>query len=398
MKTSIFIVSAFSGGLDGSLNNRFVYLSNLLSIDNEVKLITTDFFHSKKSKIDNTHKFENFDIVSFSVPTYKTNISLKRLWSHLVFAYKVWIYLKKHTHKDSIVYCSFPPIFVALFSFFATKNKKRFILDVQDLWPEVFYSSSNNKLLKKLFKPHRFFVSFLSKRINNLIAVSNTYLSHFKSIGFKGNNATVVYIGTHYNKEAKKAELNNDQIIFIYAGTIGHSYNLSHFVKCFASAQNSIGLKKQIKLIIIGSGPKEIEVKNIAQNLKADVSFTGRIAHDEVMNYLNNAHVAVNSVAPNMQQSIINKHGDYVISGLPILSTQDNEEFKSLVSDYKIGVNVNPQDEKELEEAIIRLANNDFERNEFKQNSMKMGLNLFNREISYLKIKDVINSIKYYDN
>jgi len=36
-------------------------------------------------------------------------------------------------------------------------------------------------------------------------------------------------------------------------------------------------------------------------------------------------------------QSIINKHVDYTVSGLPVVSTQENEEFKKLIEAYQMG-------------------------------------------------------------
>lgn len=46
-----------------------------------------------------------------------------------------------------------------------------------------------------------------------------------------------------------------------------------------------------------------------------------------------------NPIMAGAAQSIINKHADYVASGIPIISTQESEEFRRLIDKYKMGMN-----------------------------------------------------------
>jgi len=403
-ENKIFIISAFSGPLDGGFSNRFVYIANLLGQKYNVELLTTDFYHSKKEKISKPFDYQNFDLKQFRVPVYKTNISIKRLWSHFIFALKIFLHLRGETDEKSIVYCCFPPIYLALFSFLGAKNKSNFILDVQDLWPEVFYASKSNQKLEPFFFIHRALVKWLAARTENLVSVSNTYLEHFKNVGFKGKREEVVYIGvdvsghikTSSNWQSSKSK--NDEIRYIYAGTLGHSYNLDHFLKCFKKAQLHEQTSKKLKLILIGTGPLEDKLKGISKELEMDIEFTGRISHQKVIEKLKVADVAINSMAPNMQQSIINKHGDYTLTGLPIISTQDNLEFKSLINQYGFGVNVDPENEKELIKEIIDIAHDDLKRSQMAEKSMLVGNKLFNRHESYQRIEDLIQSLIVQDN
>lgn len=397
-KPKVFVISTFSGPLDGVKNNRFVYLSNYLSDEFEVELLTTNFYHSKKAVIKDIYDFNEFEITVFPVPSYKSNISFARLWSHFIFALRVYKYLRSNCRSEDVVYCSFPPITLGILAFAAAKNKNRFILDVQDLWPEVFYSSKKMKVLKPFFFIHRMGVKWLAKRISNLIAVSETYLNHFKDKGFYGVNEAVVYIGVDSDlipsESDKQIEPNEPQekskLTFVYAGTLGHSYNLETFLKCFAEAEKVLHNDRRIELVILGSGPLENDLRALARKLGANVVFTGRVSYLEVIEYLRNADLAVNSVASGMQQSIINKHGDYTIMGLPILNTQDNPEFSSLVKDLGIGLNADPSSKKEIVEAIVKLAKDPQLRYQMAQNSKKMGQERFDRVNSYGRIKTLL--------
>jgi glycosyltransferase involved in cell wall biosynthesis len=391
-RQKVIIVSTFSGPLDGTLSNRFVYLADTLSSIFDVELITTDFYHSDKSRLKTFFSFQNFDLKILTVPKYHGNISIMRMFSHFIFAVKVFKYLILKNQKNTLVYCAFPPIFLAALCYLATKNKNKFILDVQDLWPEVFYASKSVNKLKFLFWPHRLLVKFLACKVQNLVSVSETYLSHFKLIGFKGRNTNVTYIGVHLedNYDFEKISNPTTEIVFVYAGTLGHSYNLNSFLIAFAKAEKSIELQNKIKLLVIGSGPIMKELQNISSLLKINIQFTGRIPHNEVLKYLKCSDVAINSVGPNMKQSIINKHGDYLVSGLPILSTQDNEEFKSLVNENGCGINVNPNSEEDLINAIVLLANSTELRNNFSKNALKLGQDSFLRKNGYQKLVELL--------
>lgn len=397
-KKKLFIVSAFSGPLDGVLNNRFIYLANYLSGRYQVELITTNFYHSKKRYINKPYHFNNFKLTLLKVPKYSENISVLRLWSHLILSLKVYKYLKRKAFPDDIVYCSFPPIFLSYLAFKAVKNKEKFILDIQDLWPEVFYASSKLKWLKCFFGVHRLVVRALSKKLYNLVAVSETYMNHFKIIGFNGENEAVVHLGVD---DQSLKELNNrldsqtksDAVKFVYAGTLGHSYNLDHFIRCFSQAEKKLRSQVKLKLMIMGSGPLENKLKQLSNNLKVNVEFTGRLPYKQVLKELTNSDIAVNSVAKGMQQSIINKHGDYLVMGLPILSTQDNTEFKKLVDDYYIGLNVDPLDEEALIDSIVYLSINKSVRIEMAENAKALGQLRFNRLNSYKKIQSLLDEL-----
>lgn len=397
-KSKIFIVSAFCGPLDGVKNNRFVYFASYFSDKFDVELLTTNFYHSKKEVINNPYDYSDFKLTVFRVPRYSSNISLVRLWSHFIFATRVFRYLNAKSRANDIIYCSFPPITLSLLAFAASKNKSKFFLDIQDLWPEVFYSTKKFRFLKPFFFIHGLAVKWLARRVSSIIAVSETYLNHFKSRGFKGANEAVVYIGVDSNLVPTEAEKppkrdgldKKPKVKFIYAGTLGHSYNLAEFIKCFSEAEQSLNEKIELELTILGSGPLENDLKGLARSLNCNVLFMGRLSYMEVLEYLRNADVAVNSVASGMQQSIINKHGDYTIMGLPILNTQDNPEFKALVASYGVGLNANPGSNREIVDAIIKLSDEPELRNQMAQNSKKLGQERFNRANSYNRIKDLL--------
>lgn len=138
----IFIITQYVSMPGEKSNGRFRYIADLLtSSDNQIELITTNFSHRDKThRIFNPDKVKNlkYKFTMLEEPGYKKNISLKRFYSHYKFAKNLKKYLEKQ-EKPDIIYCAVPSLDVAkVAAEYAKKNNIRFIIDVQDLWPEAF--------------------------------------------------------------------------------------------------------------------------------------------------------------------------------------------------------------------------------------------------------------------
>jgi len=178
----------------------------------------------------------------------------------------------------------------------------------------------------------------------------------------------------------------------IYVGTLGHSYDL----KCAIDAYEIVKQNKKInniKFLVLGDGPLKEEFEAYAFKKNLDVEFIGRLGYEEMVSYLKAAHIALNPINGKSVASIINKHADYAAAGLPVISTQDSDEYKNLLQKYNAGFNCAVGDSEQMSQYIIYLLSNLEIRDKMAQNSRKMGEELFNRDTSYIKIKDLIDTM-----
>ena len=106
--------------------------------------------------------------------------------------------------------------------------------------------------------------------------------------------------------------------------------------------------------------------------------------------WLASCDFAVNPIMHNAAQSIINKHGDYAASGIPILNTQECEEYRDLVNNYKMGFNCNNGDVKDLAEKLAVMIQDQNLRLEMGKNARRCAEERFDRKNSYKEIIDVI--------
>ncbi len=84
-RIDIVIIANFCGNLDGSDNNRFVYLAPILEKDCDVELITSDFNHMSKQHRHGNMLASTYKITLLHEPGYSKNISLWRFLSHWIW-------------------------------------------------------------------------------------------------------------------------------------------------------------------------------------------------------------------------------------------------------------------------------------------------------------------------
>jgi len=69
--------------------------------------------------------------------------------------------------------------------------------------------------------------------------------------------------------------------------------------------------------------------------------------------------------------------------GLPVVNTQESEEYRRLVNEYQIGINVQNGDSKDLADKIEILYNDKTLREKFGANNRKLAEEKFDRKNTY---------------
>ena len=78
--------------------------------------------------------------------------------------------------------------------------------------------------------------------------------------------------------------------------------------------------------------------------------------------------------------------------GLPVVNTQESEEYRRLVNEYQIGINVQNGDSKDLADKLEILYNDKTLREKFGANNRKLAEEKFDRKNTYRKIIEIIES------
>ncbi|MDR2183747.1 MAG: hypothetical protein LBE55_06190 [Clostridiales bacterium] len=146
----VLIIAHFCGSLFDNGRNRFDYLAQLLHKSGfDVELVTSKFCHERK-RVRNETIERDYKLTFVHEPPYTKNISLKRIYSHRVFGKNLEKYLSKRKKPD-IIYCAVPSLDCSYAAAkYAKSNNIEFVIDVQDIWPEVFEMAFNPPIIGKI--------------------------------------------------------------------------------------------------------------------------------------------------------------------------------------------------------------------------------------------------------
>lgn len=387
----IVIIANFVGDLNGTDNIRFIYLANLLSKEYNVELIASTFNHGSKKHRTKINDYP-FKVTLLPEPGYKKNICLKRFWSHFIWGKNVFKYIKSRKIPD-VVYCAVPSLTAsANVSEYCKKNRIRFIVDVQDLWPEAFQMVFNVPVISKiLFAPFKHLANNAYRNADEIIAVSQTYVNRAISVNKKRAKGCSIFLGTSLDSFDEHVrnnfipKSNGSEIRLAYCGALGSSYDL----KCVFDSLTILKKKgfNNIKFFVMGEGPLRSAFEKYVSNLNLNnVIFTGKLSYPQMCGRLYSCDIAINPIAQGAAQSIINKHADYAAAGIPVINTQNSQEYRSLVEFYKMGINCKTGDSSALALAIEQLMGNPTLRKKMGENARKCAEEKFDRKQSYSKI------------
>lgn len=141
----------------------------------------------------------------------------------------------------------------------------------------------------------------------------------------------------------------------------------------------------------MGDGPLMTKFISLAKKSGINAIFTGRLPYNEMCAVLSVCDIAINPIMHRAGQSIINKHADYAMEGLPVISTQDMGEYSRLLEKYHYGINCNSGNALEVKQAIMELARNEQKRKEYGKKSRELAEEMFDREKTY---KTILNAIQ----
>lgn len=380
--------------LDENTNNRFNYLAKLLKNECNLKIITSTFSHREKRQ-RNYKDISNINIHMLYEPGYEKNISLKRIYSHYVLARNLKKCLNNIEEKPDVIYCAVPSLeFAKEAAKYAKKNKIRFIIDIQDLWPEAFKMVFKIPLLSNaIFYPMKRQANYIYKCADDIIAVSETYCNRALKVNKKVKKGLSVFLGTDLNyfdecAKKNKVEFDGDLVRIAYIGTLGHSYDIPLVINSIKYL-NEKGINN-LKFIIMGDGPLKEEFENYAEEKKVDCQFTGRLEYEKMVGLLCSCDIAVNPIKKGSAGSIINKVGDYAAAGIPVVNTQENLEYKNILEEYNAGINVKNESFIDTANAIETLYNDKRIRIKYGENNRKLAEEKFDRKKTYNQIVKII--------
>ncbi len=403
MKKKVAIVT-LAVALEGEKGySRFRSLAEILAEEFDVDLITSTFQHWEKKQRDiDTVKSLNasYKILLAYEPGYKKNVDFKRILSHRV-AVKNIIRIIEENNYD-LIYCIIPPnSMAAAVGKYAKDHSIKYVVDVEDLWPEAMemVSPLPSGLNNFIFKGFRKHAKVAYSCADAFVGTSDEYRDVPRvKYGICGKTAETVYVGCDlddFDSGVKEFSPSIDkpqgEFWVTYAGNLGSSYDIGTLIKAsqllFKSGHSDIRVK------ILGSGPLEEEFKNIAKEKKCNVDFIGYTPYRKMAAWLAKSDILINSFVLKAPQSIVTKIGDYLAAGKPMINTLSSPEFKAKVEKDGFGKNIIAENPQELASLIIYMKDHKNELQDMGDKARSIAEIEFDRKTSYQKIVKLIRTL-----
>ena len=394
-------------GLNGEKGySRFRFLPKFLAENYgyDVELITSTFQHweKKQRNVSETLKrqsIERYKTTLIPEPGYKKNVDLKRIYSHWVFADNVIKHLKKN--KYDLIYCTIPDNrLTAKVAEYAHANRIKMIVDVEDLWPEAMQMAIHlPKLIDMVvYAPFRYYAKKAYTNADAFVGTSDEYRDvPLKKYKVKRSIAKTVYVGCDIDEFDNGVIENSDSIIkndgefwITYSGTLGASYDISTLIEAMAIVQKEY---PNIRVKILGGGPDEQKLKELSRNLRANVDFVGYMPYPRMAAYLSKSDIVINSFVRKAPQSIVNKIGDYLSAGKPMINTCSSPELREKVKKDGTGCNVLAEDRDKLATLIKKMYKNPKKLQVMGENARRIAEAEFVRKESYKVIEQCISAL-----
>lgn len=388
------MIAHYTGNFnDNSENNRFNEIFHLLNQQEGVtcEIYTSDFSHKwKKEKLTS---ISPIGVNYVYEPPYFKNISMKRIFSHSVFAWNVLKQIIRSKDHYDVVYVGFPtPMAFLAAVLIAKRLNAKLIVDIQDIWPEAFSLALPKKLRPIsgiIFGPFILFNKFCFSKVDYAISVSKTYVKTYRKFLRKSVPVHVCFLGTSLNKfddeKPSFSLVRKYNLNLCYVGKLSHSYDISNAIKAVRALPSNI----DVGFHIFGTGPQKSKFEIEAQDCP-NIHFYGNLSYNVLPSALRSCDVGLNVIVKDAAQSITNKHADYAAGGLAVINSQENGEYRDIVTDFNLGLNVEVEDWRDLSEKVLFLYEDRKILLEMKENSRKFAERYMDRDNTYPKLLEFI--------
>lgn len=326
----------------------------LASRGHEVIWWISDFEHRSKSyrgsgELRDQLLPEGVRVIGVHSTAYRNNISLMRVRYEINYGLEFARMAIKESPPDVIVLADPALFFSAPVLAYRERVGCKLVLDVIDLWPELFTVA-----LPKLLQPLARLIFFpLYRRRMNLInqcdavvAVSQDYLcaalqgqvrkipSLVSYLGIDVRHQRLLGLNSFLDEKLSKFRIGHS-LVAVYAGTIGDAYDIDILIDAVvksAAENNGLGF------IVAGDGPRRRDVEVCSMMYPNHLLFLGTLPPDDLKTLYKNADVGLMTYVQGSTVAMPVKFFDYLVSGIAVLSSL-HRDVRQIINEQHVGMN-----------------------------------------------------------
>ena len=300
----------------------------------------------------------NYTLKLFRGLGYKKNISISRIFDHIIVVYKIARNLKvlmNRSQKPDIILVATPPHTIAYRVVkLAKKHKIPVVVDIRDQWPDIFFDwvpPVLHGLCKVLLYFDYYKIKFALSNSTGITAMMEDLLSWGMNYSQRSRSQLdrVFYIGTAAigtlppiinNIRLRNVYLEcKGKIVFVFIGTFNNYYNPAIVIHVARRIWNE-GYQQAI-FLLAGDGDYYRSIEETAKDVP-NVKLLGWLRQDEITSLLSFSSVGLCTLTQD-RAAFPNKVFIYFSAFLPVI-TSTKGELKELIEKNKIGFFYHPND------------------------------------------------------
>ena len=336
----------------------------------EVTWFISDFVHrSKTYRPAVPVTADGVSVVPLHASAYASNISLERVCYERSFGQSFADEAPQRLRPDVVVLADPSLFYSAPVVAFCRRQRCKLVLDVLDLWPELF-----DVVLPRLLRGmgRLVFAPLYARRArvvsaaDGVVAVTGDYLETVcPQARFPDKLRQVAYLGVDLHEfrrylgnpeivRSLAAFRDSASLVVGYAGTLGDAYDMDLLA---TAVEQCASQNLPIRFVVAGDGPKRDQFQALAARLPSTLRFLGAVPAQDLATVYGQCDVGLMSYVTGSTVSMPIKFYDYLAGGLAVVNSL-GREAGGFIEARQVGLNYIPQNLPSLMQSLQTLAGN----------------------------------------
>jgi len=301
--------------------------------------------------------------------------------------------------RPDVIVATSPQFFCACAGFLASKLLRRpWLFELRDIWPEsiVAVGAMRNRLLIRLLEAIELRLYDDAERI---VAVTEAFKANLLRRGVPEGKVEVVPNGIVPDSWAPgdpsvlRSELGLDaRFVVSYVGTHGMAHNLDTLL----DAAELLRDESDVHVVTVGEGAEFDRLRRTREERGlSNVTMVGQVPHDRAKSYLLASDVLIVLLrkAALFRTVLPSKVFEAMAAGKPIILGVEGEA-KRVVESAGAGLCIEPENARELADAVVRLKSDDALRQRLGRSGRAAVRELYDRRVLARRMLDVVEACR----
>ena len=352
----------------------------------------------------------------------------------------------KESKRCSVLYApSTPPTIGAIAGLVKKLSNKKFVYNLQDIFPDSLVGTGLAKKGGLLWKIGRVIENFTYRNADKIIVISEDFKRNIMAKGVPEEKIEVIYnwvdeeavvdIPRTENKLFDKYGLDRDKFYVTYNGNIGLTQNMDMLLEVAKELQepaavqevqcpsggssgylphsfvhhalresttsvddlrfNAHGGSRDIHFVLVGEGAYKAEVeKRIKEQGITNVTLLPFQPYEDISHVFSLGDVSLVISKPGVgANSVPSKTWSIMSASRPVLANFDENELKTIIEEHQCGIFTKAGDKEAFKEAILKLYNNPELCREYGKNGRQFVMDNLTKDVGTRKYVEVIKAV-----